>query len=309
VNWMRLRWSRSDLLMLITTSIWGWSFIIVKWSVSSIDPYCFIFSRFGLALMLLAAIFHRKIKDNWRRCLRPGVFLGALLALAFITQTLGLKYTTASASGFITGLNVILVAVFAAAINRRIPHPLVSAGIAVATAGLLLITFKGALVFEKGDLLTLACAVLFAIHVVYTDRLARGLDASILTIVQFVTVLGIAGVAYLLLGDHSLPLLKLTPLQWLATGYSGLLATGLAFLFQTKAQQEIPAFRTAILLATEPLFAGAFAMGLGFDPFDWKVVLGGLCIFLGMICASWDSKPQPSARMTETITAPEEFSE
>lgn len=74
-----------------------------------------------------------------------------ILALAFIAQTLGLKYTTASASGFITGLSVVLVAVLASFINRKIPAKIVLTGIFSATVGLLLITFKGSLEFEKGD--------------------------------------------------------------------------------------------------------------------------------------------------------------
>lgn len=73
------------------------------------------------------------------------------------------------------------------------------------------------------------------------------------------------------------------PLQWFAILYCGILATTVAYLFQTKAQQKIPTYRTAALLATEPLFAGIFAIGLKFDPFDWKVVVGGGLIFTGMI--------------------------
>jgi drug/metabolite transporter (DMT)-like permease len=279
-----------DFLLLTTTLIWGWTFIIVKWSITTIDPYFFIFSRFLLALLFLTVIFHPSLKLNWRACLKPGIILGVILALAFIAQTIGLKYTTASASGFITGLSVILMAVFAALINRRLPHWLVLLGIVVATAGLLLITFKGSLEFAKGDLLTLAGAVLFALHVVYTERMGRGASASALTIIQFVTVTACSGLAFLLFGQKPVPLAGFNLLQWSAIAYCGLLATAVGYLFQTKAQQKIPTFRTAVLLATEPLFAGIFAIGLRFDPFDWRVVIGGLLIVAGMVLASWDSK-------------------
>jgi drug/metabolite transporter (DMT)-like permease len=282
-------------LLLVTALIWGWTFIIVKWSVAAIDPYFFIFSRFLLALICLTAISYSKFKENWRPCLKPGLLLGLILALAFIAQTLGLKYTTASASGFITGLNVILVAVFASAINRRFPHRLVMVGIIAATIGLLFITFKGSLEFEKGDLLTLVCAVLFALHIVFTDRIVQNVSASILTLIQFVTVAVVAGIAYLIFGAKPISFTGFSPLQWSAVLYCGILATAIAYLFQTKAQQKVPTFRTAILLATEPLFAGIFAIGLHFDPFDWKVVIGGLLIFTGMILASWDSKPASAA--------------
>ncbi|HEX7714452.1 MAG TPA: DMT family transporter [Bacillota bacterium] len=287
---MKLKLNAADLLLIVTTMIWGWSFIIVKWSISLIDPFFFIFIRFLLALAVLTLCFFPKIKGHWRTCLKPGIFLGIILTLGFITQTLGLTYTTASASGFITGLNVILVAVFASMINRRLPRRIVLVGIICATVGLLLITLKGRLSFAQGDLLTLACALFFAIHVVYTDRLAQNLSAAILTLVQFATVTVLSGTAYLCFGRQAATLGQFSVLQWLALFYAGVPATALAYLFQTKAQQKIPAFRTAVLLATEPMFAGIFALSLGFDPFSWKVVAGGLLIVFGMICASWDTR-------------------
>lgn len=297
---MKLKLNSADLLLLVTTLIWGWSFIIVKWSVSRIDPFFFIFIRFLLALAVLTLCFFPKIKEHWRACLKPGVFLGVIMALGFITQTLGLKYTTASASGFITGLNVVLVAVFASLINRRLPRRIVLVGIVCATVGLLLITLKGRLNFTKGDLLTLACALFFALHVVYTDRLAQNLSAAILTLVQFTTVTLISGAAYLCFGQHPAVFGQFSILLWLALLYIGILATALAYLFQTKAQQKIPAFRTAVLLATEPMFAGIFALSLGFDPFSWRVVAGGLLIFTGMIYASWDTRNGSEVFRTRT---------
>lgn len=296
---MKNKLSGSDLLLLTTTMIWGWSFIIVKWSVAAIDPFFFIFSRFILALLLLGILFFPKLKGNWGACLKPGLFLGTILGLAFIAQTLGLKYTTASASGFITGLNVILVAILAALINRRLPRRIVLIGIIAATVGLLLITLKGNLDFAKGDLLTLACAVLFALHVVYTERMAQDLSAGVLTLVQFATVAVISGLSFLFFGQKPVPLGGFSILQWLAILYCGIPATAIAFLFQTKAQQKIPTYRTAVLLATEPLFAGIFAIGLRFDPFDWKVVIGGVLIFCGMILASWDNKLEPNLPIAE----------
>jgi drug/metabolite transporter (DMT)-like permease len=303
---MKRKFFSSDLLLLTTTMIWGWSFIIVKWSVAAIDPFFFIFSRFILALLLLGILFHPKLKEHWGACLKPGLFLGTILGLAFIAQTLGLKYTTASASGFITGLNVILVAILAALINRRLPRRIVLIGIIAATTGLLLITLKGDLAFAKGDLLTLACAVLYALHVVYTERMAQNLSASVLTLIQFATVVVISGFSFLFFGQKPVPVVNFSALQWLAILYCGILATAVAYLFQTKAQQQIPTYRTAVLLATEPLFAGIFAIGLRFDPFDWKVVIGGVLIFCGMIMAGWDNKLEQKLPIPEIVPVAEE---
>ena len=306
---MKNKFTSSDLLLLITTMIWGWTFIIVKWTVASIDPYFFIFSRFFLALFILAVLFHAKLKKNWLPCLKPGIFLGIILGLAFIFQTIGLKYTTASASGFITGLSVILVTVFASVFLKKMPDKYVFAGIISATIGLFAITFKGSLSFQLGDLLTLICAILFAVHVVLTERFAKNRSASALTLVQFMTVTLLAGVSFLFLGKKPLHLSAFSFWHWSSIMYCGILATAVAYFFQTKAQQKVPPFRTAILLATEPLFAGIFAISVRFDPFDWRVVIGGLLIFAGMILASWENKNEQILPLPEIIAQAENSSE
>ncbi|HEY8462582.1 MAG TPA: DMT family transporter [Bacillota bacterium] len=285
---MKRIFSAADLLLLVTTFIWGWSFIIVKWSMTVIDPYFFIFARFTIALLFLVTIFEAKLKNQLRTCIIPGFILGLVLAMAFITQTLGLRSTTASVSSFITGLNVVLVAGFASLTRRKLPPVPVLIGIGTATVGMLLITFRGPLAFQRGDLFTLTCAVLFAWHIVLTEKYAPSHSVTALTLVQFATAALLAGLVFLFWGHQRLPLVKFTGWHWAAILYSALPATALAYLFQTKAQQKIPPFRTAIIMATEPLFAGIFAISLRFDPFDWKVVAGGILIVAGMILAAWD---------------------
>ncbi|HYH03854.1 MAG TPA: DMT family transporter, partial [Bacillota bacterium] len=131
-------------------------------------------------------------------------------------------------------------------------------------------------------------AVLFALHIVLTEKYAAGRSAAALTLIQFSTAGLLAGTAFLCFGQQQLPLTQFNGWHWAAILYSALPATALAYLLQTKAQQMIPPFRTAIILATEPLFAGIFAIGLGFDPYDWKVAAGGLLIVAGMVLAAWD---------------------
>ena len=131
--------------------------------------------------------------------------------------------------------------------------------------------------------------------------MARNISASVLTLIQFATVTIISGLFFLIWGKKPVELGSFHLWQWLAIVYCGILATAVAYLFQTKAQQKMPAFRTAILLATEPLFAGIFAIGFRFDPFDWKVVVGGLLIFAGIILASWEAKTEQNLPIPEIV--------
>lgn len=296
---MKRRLLEAEIFLLMAAFIWGWSFIIVKWSVRLLDPYFFIFSRFFLGVILLGVIYLSELKKHWRVCLKPGLFLGVILGLAFIAQTWGMKYTSASASGFITSFSVVLAALFSMIIQREFPPKVILFGIVIATIGLFVISVQDSLVFQKGDLLTLICAILYALHVVYLSQLGRNLSAAALTLIQLMTVMVIAGIGFLLFGTRSVPLHAFSGLHWLAIFYAGVLATAIAYLLQTKAQQKLSAFRTSVILAFEPLFAAIFATSLRFDPFSWRVVIGGLFIVAGMILASWSPekiKPYGTAK-------------
>ncbi|MCL6590441.1 MAG: DMT family transporter [Firmicutes bacterium] len=285
---MKNRASTADILLLTAAFIWGWSFIIVKWSVALLDPYFFIMGRFLLAVIILGVIFHSELKKYWRACLKPGLILGLILGLAFIAQTWGMKYTSASASGFITSFSVVLTAVFAILIHRVFPPKTILLGILIATIGLVIIAFRDNLMFQKGDLLTLVCAIFYALHVVYLSSFSRNLSAAALTLIQLMTVMLIAGFGFLFFGKHPVPFSSFSMLHWLSILYAGVLATAFAYLLQTKAQQKLSSFRAAVILAAEPLFAAIFATSLHFDPFSWRVIIGGLLIVAGIILASWN---------------------
>ena len=109
------------ILLLLSALFWGGTFVVVKQAVAAADPILFIGARFLLAAIMLVVIFPRVLRRNLRDALRPGITLGLMLTAGYITQTLGLQLTTATASGFITGLSIILVTVFDILITRKSP--------------------------------------------------------------------------------------------------------------------------------------------------------------------------------------------
>ena len=187
---MRFSRTAADLLLLSVALIWGGTFVIVRDAVRILPPLFLIGGRFLLALAALLAIFPRHHR-HWRENFIPGSLLACILLGGFVLQTYGLRYTSASASGFITGLNVVLVALIAAATHgRRLPARTLFS-VTLATLGLIAVSWQpGGWRFGLGDLLTLGCAVFFALHIVATGYLAPGRDPVILTTIQF------AGVAF-----------------------------------------------------------------------------------------------------------------
>ena len=272
------------ILLLLSALFWGGTFVVVKQAVAAADPILFIGARFLLAALMLGVVFPRVLRRNLRDALRPGIILGLMLTAGYVTQTFGLQLTTATASGFITGLSIILVTVFHILITRKSPGAPALTGVICGTIGLLLLSFRGGrLTFAAGDLLTLACAFAFAFHITLTGRYAPKCEPITLSTVQF-TVVAVICLTYSLLFKHQpvAPLLSV----WPAVVFTGIFASGLAFLFQTMAQRHVSTVQTAIILAAEPLFAALFARILLKEQSGWVLIVGGLLIVGGMVLSA-----------------------
>ena len=170
---------------------------------------------------------------------RAGLTAGVILFGGYATQTVGLQYTSPSTSAFITGLYVIITPVIESVISRRLPRVPVMAGILVATVGLYLLT--GADVhLGRGEAFTLACAVLFAFHIVYV-----GAYANLLRPVQF-TALQIGAVAFLSIAPAGAQGVgSLSTLAVFAVVFTGVACSALALPLQIWGQRRIPATRAA----------------------------------------------------------------
>ena len=271
----------ADLLLLLVALVWGGSFVVVRDSLRQIPPFLLIGGRFALAFTALGLIFPRRLRA-WRGHLGAGLLLALPLLGGFALQTLGLRYTTASASGFLTGLNVIFVALIIAAGQGGRLDPRSASGAALAGLGVTSLCWRpGGFSLGPGELLTLICAVCFAAHIVLTGRLAPGRDPVVLAAVQFAAVAACGLVLHLLLeGGGFASALRA---GWPALLYLGLAATGFAFLVQTAAQRHTPPVDTAVVLTTEPLFAAIIAVALGGEQVTARMVLGGGMIFAAML--------------------------
>jgi drug/metabolite transporter (DMT)-like permease len=181
---------------------------------------------------------------------RAGVIAGLLLFGGYATQTVGLQYTSPSTSAFITGLYVVLTPVVEGVVYRRTPERAVWVGIVLATIGLYLLT--GADIhLGRGELLTLACALLFACHIVFLGAYARRVPPAAFTGMQLgmVAVLSVPAATAQGVGT-------LTALAVFAVVFTGVACSAIALPLQLWGQRRIPAARAALILLAEPVFAG-----------------------------------------------------
>lgn len=263
------------------TVIWGSTFVVVKAALADISPIFFLALRFSLATAVLAGYFlaRRRLSWDWRTA-GSGALAGVFLFFGYLTQTLGLRLTSAPKSAFITGLTSVMVPLVAALVYRSRPQVSEVVGIAVATAGLGLLTLHGAGgSVNPGDLLTCLCAIGFAAHIVVLGHFSERMSFELLSVTQ----LGAAAALCLSLVWWAEPLqVEWRPAVVGAILVTGLLATALAFTIQAWAQQYTTSTRTGLIYMLEPVFAWITSFLLVGEGLSGRSAAGAVLILGGV---------------------------
>jgi drug/metabolite transporter (DMT)-like permease len=277
----------ADIGLLYAAAIWGATFVVVKSLLNYIDPVIMVAYRFlfaGSVLLIFLVAQRRPVGKGWGRSL----FLGIILWLLYIPQTIGLKYTTASNSGFITGLFVAFIPLFMKVIFRRNPNLMEIMASAVSLSGLWILT-GGLSDVNLGDILTLVAAMTYALHVLYSDKYMKmGIDPFVISCQQFLIVGALSLITGLIL---DLPLNVGTVNAGLVIIFLALFPTLSAFVIQMIAQKITSPLRVSLIFALEPVFAAIFAWTIGGESVVMHRALGGLLIFLALLISGL---PAPS---------------
>lgn len=273
--------------------VWGATFYIVKDALATVDPVTMVAYRFLIAAALLLPWVWRRLRD--RLALRHGALLGAFLGASYLSQTVGLKYTTAANSGFITGLFVVFVPLILWGVQRRAPTARQWGASAIAVAGLWLLT-GGLQNFTIGDALTVLTAVAYAAQVVAVDRVATGTDPLVLAFHQF-WVVGAGSLTLSVVGGFPLGVASMPGAGVVV--FLALVPTLSAFVLQLVGQRHVAPFTATLIFLLEPVFAAAFAWTLGGEPVIGARVAGGALIVSAMFFG------ELAARRPASFTAPE----
>jgi drug/metabolite transporter (DMT)-like permease len=270
---------RAELSLIGIAAIWGLTFTMVQDAVEQLPVLEFLGYRFTAAAVLVAVVFRRALRRLSQAGWRAGILMGVFLTASYVLQTFGLEYTSASNTGFITGMFVVITPLLAALfLRQRIGA--VGWGAAIVSAfGLYLLSGGGDGFNARGDGLVLLCAVAVAAHILVTSRYARDHDTGALLAVQ----LGVCGLACLAggaPGGFHAP----EGDTWLALFVTAVFASALGFFVQTYAQKHAPPARTALILASEPAFGGLFGYLLAGDRLGATAWLGAALI-MGAIVA------------------------
>jgi drug/metabolite transporter (DMT)-like permease len=276
--------TRASLALLAVSLLWGTTFVAVKSGLRDASPLLFVSVRFALATLGSTPLL--RSRRGFSSVLRPALPLGAVLALGYATQTLGLATTTPARSAFVTGMNVALVPVWGLLLLGRRPRALSLLGLAATVPGLWLLTDPGGGGWNAGDGWTTACAVFFALHVVLLNRLAPGRPVGALLVAQLaVTTVLCAAAALLLEEPHFRPRPSLAGALLL----TAILATTGTTWLQLRFQPRVDPTRAALIYATEPVFAAFFSWLVFRELLTGLAWAGGGLILSGMVLAELGS--------------------
>jgi len=262
----------------LTCLIWGAAFPLAKLALADASPMAFTAARFLLAAILLIPVLRDITAEEWRW----GGVLGLLLAIGFATQTIGLDFTTASRSGFLTALYIPFTPLIVLLVFRTLPGAAAATGLLVAMTGMVLLTGAGALGggFNRGDLLTVACAVAFAAHMVATSSAAQRGRPERLMAAQVVVGAVLTTVATPLV---EVPRISPTPLLLSIVAYEAVLASLVAIRLQLAAQRVLSPTYSALVFTLEPVIASGMSYLLTGDRLVALQWAGGALIVAGSL--------------------------
>lgn len=266
------------LALIAVTAVWGVTFVQVKDAVAIYPLFAFLAVRFAIAALVLAAPAAGRMRTLGRPGWLAGTALGLLLAVGYALQTAGLERTTVSSAGFITGLYVVFTPLLALILFRTRVGRAVWIGVALAVAGLAMLSGVGA-GDPVGDLLVLGGSAAYSLQIVLMERYAPRYDPIAFTQAEMLAAFaGFAAVA-LAVGQVEVPRGWTV---WGALLVTGIFASALGYLVQTWAQRRTSATRTALAFAMEPVFAGFFGFWLAGDRLG-AVGWGGCAVIMAGI--------------------------
>jgi len=239
--------NRSELILLGITAIWGFTFPAMKVSLNYLPPILFLAYRFGIASFLMLLIFRERVLK--KETFREGFILGVTLFFGHGFQIVGLKYTTASNSAFITSLYVVFtpfIAYFLLGEGLKLRDV---ASLAIALTGLYLIS-GASLNFNYGDMLTVLCALSFAFQIVLVQKFGEK-DYLSLAFWQITWNFVFSLVFSLVAEPFTFPT---DLLPWAGILYTSVFATVVAFTLQVKHQRNTKAHKAALIYSAEPIF-------------------------------------------------------
>ncbi len=269
-------------LLILTSIIWGSTFFLIKDTVATVNEYYLVFVRtFIAAVSMLIFVYFKNKRDLFNvNALLKGMVLGLLLATTYISQTIGLKYTSSGHSAFITGAGVIIIPILLFIFFKRKLKIHEVAVLIVVFIGLYILTYDSETILNVGDLITLVTSFSLAWHLILAGKYVKTTEAFSLIGYQFL----FASIASFIIYITTQPLsFGLNSSETITLLYLGFVGTLFCYFISVWAQKHVDTVTVALIFTLEPVFAALFAWIFASESLSLKEVLGGVTILLGIV--------------------------
>lgn len=282
----------AGMLLLLTSLIWGLSFVAQSVSSESVGPFTFNAVRLIIGAIVLIPFTLPGIRKHngdsayFGKAIKGGILCGLCLAAASVTQQAGVAISGAGKGGFITSLYIIIVPILSILLGKR-PGLKTWICAAAALAGMYFLTLSGGFSLSSGDLLLIICAVLFALHIMIIDRVGKDVDGVLLSMLQFL-IGGIAsGIGMFIFEELSISSIMEA---WLPVLYAGAFSCGIAYTLQIVGQKYMNPDHAVLILSLESVWAaigGAVILG---ERMSGKELFGCILVFAAVIASQINIK-------------------
>ncbi|BAX80035.1 DMT family transporter [Labilibaculum antarcticum] len=272
----------NNFLLILVTIVWGSTFFIIKDTVGTVNEYFIVFGRMLLAAipMLFFVILKNKKSLLNKQAIIKGSILGFLLTATYLSQTIGLKFTSSGHSAFVTGVAVIFVPIILFVFYKAKFHKSDLFSILIVVVGLFLLTYDFDTKFNKGDIITLITAVAAAFHIVLSGRFVKNTETLSLITYQFISgsVFSLIGLLVVGFDMGSLSSESLT-----AIVYLGIIGTLFCYFVSVWVQKYVSSVKVALIFSLEPVFGALFGYWALSELLNGKEAFGMLLILFGVV--------------------------
>ncbi len=297
---------KADLGLALASFFWGATFVVMKDAVSRSSVFLFLALRFGLAAILMAALQRKTLRGLRAPETLAGLQLGFFMFSGYALQTFGLRFTTPAKSGFVTGFSVVLVPLLMGLLWRRRMRVWVYVGAFAAVAGLYLLTVPGGEFARpnRGDILTLIAATLYACHIILVGQYTHRHPLGALSFLQVAaTALFALVVTAVCAATGWEPVRFVASWQlYAAVGITAVFATAAAFTIQLWAQKYTTPAHAAVLFTLEPVFAALTSFLLIGERLGMRALVGAGLVVVGIFLAEWKGPAQAAAESPGPVT-------
>jgi len=281
--------------LLLAAMIWGIAFVVMKNAVDVIPPNFLLAIRFSVSAICMAPFLIKRLKKLDRGTLIGGILAGIFMYLAFMTQTIGLQYTTAGKNAFITTVYVVLTPFCIWMVKKQRPGLYTLLPALICFTGIGILSLAGESGINIGDVWTLACGILFAWHFAVVDHsTGKGRDVMVITLLQFAT----AGILGWILGFATETFPTVIPGNtWLGLGYLSIFSSLLGLTLQNVGVKYANGSHASLLLSLESLFGCLSGVIFLKEPLTPSLIIGGILILTALVLS--EVKPKGKKQKME----------